>query len=200
LPEVRLDGALGKRWPKVGLFRPDLGGLNGMTLYLDLDIVIVDSLDRFFTYPGRFCILREWQDRHMGYGNSSVMRWFIGQEKSVLERFYSQPHQHWFDLYKSKEQNFVSKSVEEITFWPEDWCAPFSYACLPQNKLARFFATPVKPAGASIIVFFGSVTPETALHGWHKLEKRSKPRLFSLRNPIRRRFRPAPWIAEYWRE
>ncbi len=200
IPEVKLDSVLGKRWPKLGLFSPKLGDLEGMTLYLDLDLIILDSLDPFFELPARFAIIAEWQDRHMGYGNSSVMRYFVGGHPEVLERFYSRPHQHWFDLYTSKEQNFVSKTVQDITYWPEAWCAPFSYACLPKNRIQRFLTTPTKPEGAKILVFFGSVTPETALLGRHKSEKRSKKRLFNLQNPILRRFGPARWIADYWRE
>jgi hypothetical protein len=171
---VKLDQSLGKRWPKLGLFAPRLGDLTGMTLYLDLDLVILDNIDAFFEMPGRFCILKEWHDAHLGFGNSSVMRYFIGGHPEVLERFYSKPHQHWFDLYASKEQNFVSKTVVDIIYWPDDWCAPFSYACLPKNRLLRFLATPRKPARAKILVFFGSVTPESAIQGRHKVEKRSR--------------------------
>lgn len=200
IPSVKLDQSLGKRWPKLGLFSDRLGNLEGMTLYLDLDIVILGSMDPFFELPGRFCILREWHEPELGYGNSSVMRFFVGGHPEVLQRFYSKPHQHWFDLYSSKEQNFVSKTVEDITYWPEDWCVPFSYACLPKNRIRRFFSTPLKPKDARIVVFFGSVTPETALRGQHKIEKRSKKRLLGLHNPIRRRFGPARWIADYWRE
>ena len=200
IPTLRLDEALGKRWPKLGLFTPDIGGLAGMTLYLDVDLVILDSLDPFFQMPGRFCIIREWQDAHMGYGNSSVMRFFAGGHPEVLERFYSKPHKHWFDLYTSKEQNFVSKTVRDPVYWPEAWCVPFSYSCLPRNKIRQFFSTPTKPEGGKILVFFGSVTPESAILGRHKSEKRSKKRLFNLQNPIKRRFGPARWVADYWRE
>ncbi len=40
-------------WNKVSLYRKDLHDLSGMTLYLDLDVVIVSSIDDLFTYPGR---------------------------------------------------------------------------------------------------------------------------------------------------
>ena len=200
IPEVKRVGSLGKEWPKLALFAPRIGSLTGMTLFLDLDLVILDNLDPFFEHPGRFCIIAEWQDRHLGYGNSSVMRYFTGGHPEVLERFFSQPQQHWFDLYASKEQNFVSKTVQDVTFWPAAWCAPFSYACLPRNRIRRFLTAPKKPADAKILVFFGSVTPESAMLGRHKSEKRSKKRLLDFRLPIRRRFGPAHWIADYWRE
>ena len=94
LPEVRFDaGRIGKYWPKLGLMQEGLGGLAGMTLFLDLDLVLIDSLDAFFELPGRFLIIREWKDPHLGYGNSSVVRFFAGAEKAVLERFYATPEQ-----------------------------------------------------------------------------------------------------------
>lgn len=198
LPDVRLDPALGKNWRKVGLMQQGLGGLTGMTLFLDLDLVIIGSIDAFFTYPGRFCIIREWKDPELGYGNSSVMRYFIGMESAVLDRFYATPTEVLKGAFASKEQNFVSKSVAEATYWPADWCVPFGLACLPRNRVLRFFSTPKPPPGGKILVFFGRITPESAMRGEHEARKRaSGPPLF---RPTRRRFRPAPWIAEHWRE
>ena len=86
LPEVRFDaGKIGKYWPKLGLMQEGLGGLEGMTLFLDLDLVIIDSLDAFFELPGRFLIIREWKDPQLGYGNSSVVRFFIGRENLATQ-------------------------------------------------------------------------------------------------------------------
>lgn len=199
LPEVKFDaGKIGKYWPKLGLMQEGLGGLAGMTLFLDLDLVLIDSLDPFFEHPGRFCIIKEWKDSHLGYGNSSVVRYFIGMEKAVLDRFYATPADEIIARYQSKEQNFLTKSVEEVTFWPAAWCVPFSLACLPRNRLVRFFSTPQKPASGKVLVFFGSITPQSAMRGEHEARKRVGQG-FALR-PTQRRFRPAPWIADYWRE
>jgi hypothetical protein len=198
LPEVRLDPALGKNWRKVGLMQKGLGGLEGMTLFLDLDLVVIGSLDPLFSYPGRFCIIREWKNPEQGYGNSSVMRYFIGMESAVLDRFYATPTEVLKGTFASKEQNFVSKSVAEVTFWPADWCVPFGLACLPRNRVIRFFSTPKPPPGGKILVFFGRITPESAMRGEHEPRKRAGPA--PLFRPTRRRFRPAPWIGEHWRE
>jgi hypothetical protein len=198
MPEVRFDPKLGKFWPKLGLMQEGLGGLEGMTLFLDLDLVVLDSLDPFFTYDGRFCIIREWKDPHLGYGNSSVVRYFIGQESAVLDRFYATPPEEIAARYASKEQNFLTKAVDEVTFWPEAWCAPFPRASLPRNRIVRFFTTPTKPEGAKILIFYGAVTPASAMRGEHEAKKRSGK---SLRfKPTQRRFRPAHWIGDYWKE
>lgn len=199
LPPVQFDKSLGKYWPKLGLMAPGLGGLEGMTLFLDLDLIIIGNIDDLLSYPGRFCIIREWKDPHLGYGNSSVVRFFIGRESAVLDRFYATPEREIIETYASKEQNFLTKSVDEVTFWPQEWCVPFSRDCLPNNRLVRFFARPKKPQGAKILVFYGSITPASALHGEHEIKKRVGGTAFRFR-PTRRRFLPATWIGDYWYE
>ncbi len=198
MPDVQFDRSLGKYWPKLGLMQENLGGLSGMTLFLDLDLIIIDSIDDLLTYDGRFLIIKEWKDPHLGYGNSSVVRYFIGQERSVLDRFYATPEQEIIEVYDSKEQNFLTKAVDEASFWPEDWCVPFPIVCLPRNRIARFFTTPKKPAHGKILVFYGSITPTSALLGEHQGNKRVG-RGFKI-SPTRRRFKPAKWILDYWRE
>jgi hypothetical protein len=199
LPRVEFDAEkIGKYWPKLGMMQKGLGGLEGLTLFLDLDLVIIDSIDDFFTHPGRFCIVREWKDPHLGYGNSSIVRFVIGSEANVLDRFYATPADVIVREYASKEQNFLTKAVDEVTFWPPEWCPAFPLACLPRNRVRRFFATPEKPKGGKILVFFGSITPQSALKGEHEARKRVGTG-FAWR-PTRRRFKPAHWIADYWRE
>ena len=46
---------------KQQLFHSGVGDLIGPTLYFDLDVIIVDSIDCFFDFkPGEFCVCREW--------------------------------------------------------------------------------------------------------------------------------------------
>ena len=198
LPKVDYDPKLGKYWPKLGLMQQGLGGLTGMTLFLDLDLVILDNIDALFTYPGRFLIIREWKDPELGYGNSSVLRFFIGAESAVLERFHATPPDEIIGTYNSKEQNFLTKAVDEVAFWPPEWMPAFSLSCLPRNRVLRFFTPPVKPDGGKILVFYGSITPSSALRGEHERNKRVGTGFAVW--PLRRRFPPAAWIADYWTE
>jgi hypothetical protein len=198
LPRVDYDPKLGKYWPKLGLMQAGLGGLSGLTLFLDLDLVILDNIDCFFTHPGRFLIIREWKDPELGYGNSSVLRFVVGAERAILDKFYATPADVIIGTYASKEQNFLTKAAEDVVFWPPEWVPPFNLACLPRNRIARFFATPQKPGSGKILVFYGSITPQSALRGEHEVRKRVGSR-WALR-PTSRRFGPAAWIADYWTE
>ena len=198
LPPFEYDPKLGKYWPKLALMQPNLGGLTGMTLFLDLDLVILASLDPFFSLPGRFLLIREWKDPALGYGNSSVARFFVGSESIVVDRFRALPPEVIMGTYQGKEQNFLTKAVDEAAFWPPDWVPAFSLACLPRNRLARFFARPRPPENGKILVFYGSITPASALRGEHESTKRVGTG-FAMR-PTKRRFLPASWISDYWTE
>ena len=198
LPPITFDPVLGDYWPKLGLMHRNLGGLEGMTLYLDLDVVIIGNLDPFFHYEARFCMIREWKDPQLGYGNSSVVRFFAGLESAVLDRFYATPIETLIGTYASKEQNFLTRAVDEVTFWPDDWCPSFSRTCLPRARVLRLFAKPSRPKSGRILVFYGSITPASAMRGEHEEKKRMRSG-YALRLG-RHRFLPADWIGEYWRE
>jgi hypothetical protein len=50
LPKLDLPNNAPERgWRKLTVFKKDFGGLSGKTLFLDLDVVIVDNIDVFFT-------------------------------------------------------------------------------------------------------------------------------------------------------
>lgn len=65
IPSYRPD----KCWQKIATFNSSLADLKGKTLFLDLDLVIIDNIDCFFSYSDQFTIIKDW--RH-NTGNSSV--------------------------------------------------------------------------------------------------------------------------------
>jgi hypothetical protein len=71
-------------WHKLTLFKPKFFDLEGPTLFLDLDLVIIDGLDNFFLYPGEFCLIRDWRPQEH---NSSVFRIVLGTHPEVWEQF-----------------------------------------------------------------------------------------------------------------
>ena len=59
-------------WRKLALWSRDIG-VAGDMLFLDLDVVVVGSIDAFFDFePGKLAIIRDWGST--ADGNSSVMR------------------------------------------------------------------------------------------------------------------------------
>ena len=57
--------------------------LNYKTLFLDLDLIIIDNIDCFFNYNENFSIIENWTQLGKGIGNSSVYCFEIGTEKCV---------------------------------------------------------------------------------------------------------------------
>ncbi|MDZ7734972.1 MAG: hypothetical protein U5P41_01650 [Gammaproteobacteria bacterium] len=71
LPAVRVPEHLQhEAWYKLGTFSYPLADLEGEALFLDLDIIIVDSIDCFFEHPGEFCIIHNWTHPDRIVGNS----------------------------------------------------------------------------------------------------------------------------------
>lgn len=177
-------------WRKLAMFASPLGDLKGMTLFLDLDVVVVDRLDPLFEYkPGEICVVRDYRMiRVRGddfVGNTSVLRFNAGEDPEVLADFIAA----WDGdkaIYRN-EQEFLSHwfhSRGRWQHWPDTWCPSFKHDCVALGPLS-YITTPKIPEGAKVIVFHGDPKPEDALAG-----KGSK---------WYRKIRPTPWVSDYWR-
>ena len=63
-------------WQKVGLFSPDLFGPSQRILYLDLDVIIINSLDEIASSSDMFCMIENFgPNKGHAAHNSSVMLW-----------------------------------------------------------------------------------------------------------------------------
>jgi len=187
LPELDIPAGLPERgWRKLTVFADDFGGLTGRTLFLDLDIVIVDSIDSFFTYPGEFLIAHDKHRPSRIEGNSSVFRFEIGGHAGILEYFARN-----FEIIKNEvrhEQAYLSREMKKLgklAFWPDEWVPSFKYRCAPP-WIKSWFKSPSVPAGAKVILFHGLPNPPEAAKGisgkWY------------------RHIKPSSWIKEYWVE
>ena len=185
LPEVRLTNTTGRFWTKLGIFSSPLADLTGPVLWLDLDVVIVDSIDCFFEVPGAFCIIKEFSKRngHRG-GNSSVCRFEAGAHGSILEEFYRDPAE--IDERFNGDQDFVSDHIKSLTYWPEEWCVSFKKHCLKKVPMC-YFNRPKLPPGARIVAFHGHPKPPDAARGCF------------MRGGGAYYVRATPWVAEHWK-
>jgi hypothetical protein len=171
-------------WLKLTSFAHPLYDLEGRTLFLDLDIVIVDSLDPFFEQTGDFIVIREW-DKNDGTGNTSCYLYTIGAHTDALEHLKKNYPASIADV--RNEQEFITGFLArqgKLSYWPDAWCRSFKRHCLP-GVLRSWFSPPTIPPGARIIAFHGKPNPPDAIAGvsgkWY------------------RRVMPTPWVAEHWR-
>lgn len=182
--DQRQPWTFGHGWLKLTSFADPLYDLTGRTLFLDLDIVIVDSLDPFFDQPGEFVVIKEW-DKTDGTGNTSCYLYTIGAHADALEHLKTGYPQSIADVRNEQEYitGFLGRQGK-VSFWPEGWCVSFKRHCL-QRGLKGWFKPPEIPPGARIIAFHGKPNPPDAIAGvsgkWY------------------RRVLPTPWVAEHWR-
>ena len=163
-------------WHKLSFFRPKVHDLKGPTLFLDLDVVITGPLDPFFEQPGDFVIIKDWAYKSRKVWNSSVFRLEIGKQAHVYKEFIRRgPEKVMASLHG--DQNFISEMIPDAALWPADWCVSYKYhCCVPKD------ATPHLPEGARVLVFHGKPDPHEAISGEH------------------RRYKAAPWLADYWHD
>ena len=187
LPELDLPANTPERgWRKLTVFKENFGGLTGKTLFLDLDVVIVGSLDDFFTHPGEFLIAHDKKRPAKIEGNSSVFRFEIGKYPQILSYFEQNSEQVKQEV--RHEQAYLSREIHKLGklgYWPDQWVPSFKYRCCP-SWLKSWFQAPFIPDGAKIIIFHGLPNPPEAIKGisgkWY------------------RHIQPAPWIKEHWIE
>lgn len=193
IPPLNLHLAPGQRdgaWKKLTTFEADLYGLHGTALFLDLDVVVVGSLDDFFTQAGEFLIIRDyprfWRFGERVTGNSSVYRFELGAHADVLG--YFRAHMDEVMARFRNEQDYLSDFLHrqgELSYWPAEWCPSFKYHCIPPWP-SNHWRAPFIPEGARIVIFHGEVNPPDALAG--------------KRNKRFAHIEPATWVAQAWQE
>lgn len=199
-------------WPKARLWGPRLGALAGPVLFMDLDLVVVGSMDDFFSFgdPDAVILARNPNTPMERLGQTSIFRFPVGKLLPLQERFVADP-QGVADTYRF-EQRFVTREAPGgVAFWPDPWVRHFRQHCtrpLPLN----FFLPPRVPDGTRVVIFPGGLLPPHAIAG--QWGGRYRPgtagehlaRLFAADRPdpplryLRHYLRPAPWVAEAWRE
>ena len=187
-----------KAWPgifsKLAITQDGFANLKGPTLFLDVDVVIMDDIDCFFDYkPGENCIIHNWIEWHKTLfrkrpeiGNSSIYRFEAGKSGYIYDTFIRE-----FDRAHDKtqfptEQAFLTYAMKQkgVNWWPYDWAQSYKRCCRPIFPLNLFVAP--KPPKTKILVFHGNPDPDQAVVGFDDGKAHHKTL-------------PAPWIEDYWK-
>ncbi|MFX1680545.1 glycosyl transferase [Mitsuaria sp. CC2] len=217
LPELGCEWpkkSMGK-WRKLVMWSADMGektGLSGPVLFVDLDSVIVDNIDGYFSHgnPEDVILARNWAKPMQRLGQTSVFRFPVGKYPHIIENFRANPQgvadKHGF------EQHWVTASVPGgIKFWPHLWTRHFRLHCLPPFPL-RYFKPARLPAGARIVTFPGGPNPADVLLGrWNTQDPPHEKPWDHFRaafaGGVKHRWRhlrsfvlPPPWVAQHWVE
>ena len=166
-------------WPnifvKLMVFKDGFADLEGATLFLDIDQIVVGNMDDFFDYkPGEFCMIRNWIEfrkrifrRVPKIGNSSCFRFEAGQMNYVYEKFLSEMDIAVQQRYFRTEQAYMTYAVgiENINWWPSNFVQSFKRSCMKPFPL-NLVMKPQCPENARILCFHGRPTPEDAIAGY----------------------------------
>ena len=193
-PNPRYD-----RWPciyvKLALFKPGLAGLEGPTLFLDIDQIVTGDLDRFFDYEaGRFCIVHNWIEWHKclfrrrpDIGNSSCFRFDAGERSAyIYEKWLSELDRAQDQRYFRTEQAYMTHAVglENLSWWPESFVRSFKRSCAWAWPLNHFLTPRFNP-DTSILCFHGQPSPEQAIAGYKGKHLNTWTK-------------PCPWVKDLW--
>ena len=176
---IDLPPGLDGWWYKPYMFSNDIP-IEGTILYIDLDVVIANSLEKLFEYQkGHWCVIRDFT-RSMRPDwpryNSSVIRF----EKGELDNY-------WLDFktnnreYKRKhfgDQDWLYAVTHKDTpaqLWPDEWIQSWKWEVRKSKELTsggrgqRRLTTiedVVPPQDCCITVFHGDPNPEHCLDPW----------------------------------
>lgn len=217
-PEVRCEplppldvkmpvGTLGI-WPKARLWGPKLADLTGNVLFLDLDMVVVGSLDPFFDYgePDDVVLSRNPTNPFERLGQTSLFRFPVGKLVPLQEQFRADP-QGIADQYRF-EQRFVTRNAPGgIKRFPRGWVCHFRRHCRRPFPL-NYFLAPRQPRNARVVIFPGGLHPQHAIEGRYGPDRPNTAMghlrgLSAAERPIsylRHYIRPTGWVAQHWRE
>lgn len=191
-----VNPGLKRGWPdvlvKLLVTQDGFGGLSGPTLFLDLDVVVMDAIDCFFDYePGHNCIIHNWVNprkeligRRPAVGNSSIFRFEAGKSNYIYETFVREMAQAEDLSVWNTEQAFLTHAMREVKWWPEEWARSYKRHCRPVFPL-NWICAPKPPTSCRILVFHGRPDPDEALRGYHSKK-------------LRYQIKAAPWIADHW--
>jgi hypothetical protein len=162
-------------WYKPFVFSEELD-LQETVLFLDLDIIIFDSIDKLFEYePNKFCAIKGFSKHNNEGINSSCFR-FNRSDYYHLYEEYIENHEDIISSNKG-DQDWLGNQIEPA-YWPKEWIQSFKldlmkypqYISKKNPNTFKYFlmANPQPHKNASIAVFHGKPNPHEIEHVWCK--------------------------------
>ena len=192
LPKIKIPKKISQTpWRKLSIWQYPLHDIKGDVLFLDLDLVITNNIDKLFTYkPGTFCVIENWTQVGKGIGNTSCFRLPVKKYKFIFEEFEKKPLYYLNKFHI--EQVYISKLIPEQNFWPDNWCKSFKHNLLPKWPM-RIWKPAELPGDTSIVAFTGKPDPEDVLR-----EKWPVPKNKFFKK-IYKQVRRPEWLTKNWK-
>jgi hypothetical protein len=178
-------------WRKLALFDEKVYDLKGKILFFDLDVVVVDNIDCFFSFSDKLAIIENWSQPNRLIGQSSVFCFEIGKYTHLLNKYRYQME----EVLKNNrtEQVYITRELGlgNFDYFPDEWCKSFKMHCMPGGILNSFLTPTKMPRNVKVIVFHGNPNPPDAMAGrWGKPVPWYKK--------FYKTVKPTLWIGEHW--
>lgn len=165
IPDIGLSEADIRRpgvWRKLSLYAPALHDL-GRVLFVDLDMLIIGSLDGFFAPQEGVVMLNtgpSWRpaprDPRTEPG-TGIFSFDPAGEHQILAAFLADPQGHMARFHN--EQDFVAAHASQVSLWPEGQVISFKRHLCRRLGLGLLRAPRAVPAGAAVVAFHGTPRP-----------------------------------------
>ena len=155
-------------WNKMQLFHP--GILEDTTLYMDLDVVITDNIDCFFTYEPEadFVGMNDFNPDTKIF-NSSVFRFEPEAMKDKLWQPFINDREKW--LRYSGDQNVISEVImahPETRSFPDSWTQSYKWHDRKGQRYHKGKWTFEHNGESLVTVFHGEPNPHQSDMDWVK--------------------------------
>ena len=157
-------------WHKVHMFDPNLA-LQGRILYLDLDVVIHNNINKLVDIKGdRFYGIRDFNRKFYPSWhslNSSALSWTHGTNADIWTKF--QADKSTAQRLQGDQDWIWKLAKDRIKFWPDSWIQSYKWEIRGRDELVdrtgrkgfKTVSNNVKPnPECSVAVFHGAPNPE----------------------------------------
>ena len=148
-------------WNKLTLFSPE-ANLKGDSLYFDLDVVITDNIDSFFTHEKdtKVVLMRDFNPTTKSY-NSSIMRF----NNEVMTPYVWKPYLKEKKKFNRMQgdQNVITDCMKQVPemfkCFPDEWTFSAKWYDRANPRFKRSKWTFKQYPGAKVAVFHGKPDP-----------------------------------------
>lgn len=180
----------GGAWPKLSVFVPDLYGLTGRALFIDLDTIICQSLDPFFEQDAPLLAVgggKYWTDpaNNAPTANTTIFAFDLGAQTQIIDAYQADPNaaSERFTI----EQRFVEHHATAWQPWATGWVLSFKRHLRRPILIDRLLPPKTPGPEVRLVAFHGLPRPKslaTPDGNWSEFPHHGRGAV--------------PWVQDYW--
>jgi len=178
---IDLPPGLSGWWNKPYIYSAELP-IKGTILYLDLDVIISNNIDKLFTYqPGRWCTIRDFtraMKPNWPKYNSSVVRFETGQLDYLWTKFRKDAKEIQRKYFGDQDYLFAETRTDQAFLYPDSWTQSWKWEVRKNREFApggtrgnrklKVIEDVVPRVECCVCVFHGDPNPHNCEDPWVK--------------------------------